>query len=87
MAEQLYKVGYTTGGSEERAEQLSAATGVPLSFVVVKSWFHPNAAALETEVHMMLAPYRLNDGREFFQASFEVIKKIVENVIKRTAEN
>lgn len=87
MAEQIYKVGYTSGSSDDRAEQLSAATGVPLSFIVVKSWSHPNAAALETEVHMMLAPYRLNDRREFFQATFKVIENMIESVIARTSTN
>lgn len=85
MAEQIYKVGYTSFNSNDRAKQLSSATGVPLSFIVVKSWQHQNAAALETEVHMMLAPYRLNDAREFFQASFETIESIIERAISRTA--
>ncbi len=85
MIEPIFKVGYTDGDSNQRAEQLSSATGVPLSFVVVKSWRHPNASALETEVHMMLAPYRLNDGREFFLAEFSVIENIIEMTIERNA--
>jgi hypothetical protein len=83
MKETIFKVGYTDGDSSKRAEQLSSSTGVPLSFVVVKSWRHPNAAALETEVHMMLSPYRLNDGREFFLAAFSVIESIIEVAIER----
>lgn len=83
MKETVFKVGYTEGSSKDRAQQLSSATGVPLSFVVVKSWKHVNAAELETEVHMMLSPYRLNDGREFFLAKYGVIENIVEAVIKR----
>jgi len=83
MKETIFKVGYTDGDSTQRAEQLSSTTGVPLSFVVVKSWQHPNAAALETEVHMMLSPYRLNDVREFFLAKFSVIENIIETVIER----
>jgi len=83
MKESVFKVGYTEGSSKDRAQQLSSATGVPLSFVVVKSWKHANAAELETEVHMMLSPYRLNDGREFFLAKYGVIENIVETVIKR----
>lgn len=83
MKETVFKVGYTDGSSSDRAKQLSSATGVPLSFVVVKAWKHTNAAELETEVHMMLTPYRLNDGREFFLAKYSVIENIVETVLKR----
>lgn len=83
MKDTIFKVGYTDGDSAHRAGQLSSATGVPLSFVVVKSWQHPNAAALETEVHMMLSPYRLNDGREFFLAKFSAIENIIETAIER----
>lgn len=84
MKEQIYKVGFTSGDSFERAQQLSSATGVPLAFVVIKKWRHTDARKLETEVHMMLSPYRINDSREFFMARYDVIEKIVESVIART---
>ncbi|MDO8207882.1 MAG: GIY-YIG nuclease family protein [Gallionella sp.] len=84
MKEQIFKVGFTSGTSIERARQLSSATGVPLAFTVVKQWRHKDARKLETEVHMMLSPYRLNDGREFFMAKYDVIEKAVESAIKRT---
>ena len=83
MKEAIYKVGYTDGISSDRAKQISSATGVPLSLLVVKSWKHPNARALETEAHMMLAPYRMNKSREFFSAEFDVINNIIESVIAR----
>jgi len=85
MKEQIYKVGFTNGDSIERAQQLSSATGVPLAFVVIKRWRHADARKLETEVHMMLAPYRMNDGREFFMATYDAIEEIVESVIARTS--
>lgn len=87
MKETIFKVGFTEGDSYERAKSLSSVTGVPLSFVVVKTWQHPDAEALETEVHMMLAPYRINDGREFFLARFDKIEKIIEATIVRTSGN
>lgn len=83
MMEKVFKVGFTTGSSQSRAEQLSAATGVPLSFVVVKAWSHEKASELETDIHMMLAPYQINDSREFFEVDFETIEEIVEQVLKR----
>ncbi|MFZ6676799.1 GIY-YIG nuclease family protein [Undibacterium sp. Tian12W] len=84
MKEQIFKVGFTDGDSSERAIQLSSATGVPLAFLVIKKWRHAQARKLETEAHMMLAPYRLNDSREFFLASYDAIEKIIEFVITRT---
>ncbi|ACT48810.1 GIY-YIG nuclease family protein [Methylotenera mobilis] len=86
MKEQIFKVGFTTGDSNERAQQLSSATGVPLAFVVIKKWRHANAKKLETDVHMMLTPYRLSDSREFFMVTYDVIEKIIESVITRTAD-
>jgi hypothetical protein len=50
--------------------QLSSETGVPVAFVVARSWAHANARALEAEAHAMLAPYRINDRREFFARRF-----------------
>ena len=84
MKEQIFKVGFTSGSSTERASQLSSATGVPLAFSVVKIWRHKDARKLETEVHMMLSPYRINDRREFFMAKYDAIEKVIESVLKRT---
>lgn len=85
MKEQIYKVGFTDGDSVERAQQLSSATGVPMAFAVIKTWRHAEAKRLETEVHMLLAPYRINDAREFFLASYDSIERIIESVIARTS--
>lgn len=84
MKDQIYKVGFTKGDSTERAKQLSSETGVPLAFTVIKKWKHMDARKLEAEVHMMLAPYRINDNREFFSVTYDAIEKIVDSVIART---
>lgn len=84
MENQIYKVGWTSGTAENRAKELSSATGVPISFVVVDSWKHKDAEALEKSVHAMLDPYRINDRREFFQANYRTIKKIIETEIERS---
>ena len=83
MNEQVFKVGYTSGKSIDRAKELSRATGIPLTFIVVRSWKHTKPAALEKEIHIMLAPYCINGRREFFYASFEKINKIIEGVLQR----
>jgi hypothetical protein len=84
MRDEIYKVGWTAGSAEERAKELSAATGVPVSFAVVDFWAHADPKALETNIHAMLTPYRINDNREFFKAEYPVIKRIIEAEISRT---
>ena len=83
MKDEVYKVGWTAGTAEERARVLSTATGVPSSFVVVDSWPHEDAEALEKNVHAILDPYRINESREFFQADYTKIRELIETQIKR----
>jgi len=83
MQEEVYKVGWTSGAAKDRAKQLSSATGVPLAFVVVESWSHADAEVLETEVHAILSPYRLNTQREFFQLEFKALRRLIETTIDR----
>ncbi|WP_081505945.1 GIY-YIG nuclease family protein [Azospirillum lipoferum] len=85
MQEQIYKVGWTSGTAKQRAKELSSATGVPVSFVVVSYWKHEDPEALEKNVHAMLSPYRVNDAREFFLVDYRKIKKIIESEIERAA--
>ena len=84
MKEEVYKVGWTSNSAEERARELSAATGVPLSFAVVDAWKHDDPEALEKGVHAMLSPYRLNEGREFFRLKYTELKAIIETEIIRS---
>jgi hypothetical protein len=85
MKDEIYKVGWTSSTAEQRAKELSSATGVPSSFAVVASWKHPDPEGLEKGVHAMLTPYRVNEAREFFQASYASIKSIIEAEIARTS--
>jgi hypothetical protein len=84
MKDEVYKIGWTSGSAEQRAKELSAATGVPLSFVVVHSWQHPDPKALESGVHAILNPYRLSEGREFFRLEYPKLKELIESEIART---
>ncbi len=84
MKDEIYKVGWTSGTADQRAKELSSATGVPSAFVVVADWYHENAGELEVSVHAALAPYRLNASREFFQVNYETLKKIIEAQIARS---
>jgi hypothetical protein len=84
MGDEVYKVGWTSGTAEQRAKELSSATGVPSSFVVVEAWRHTDPEGLERSVHAMLSPYRVSDSREFFQVKYATIKRIVEAEIARS---
>ncbi|MDE8347369.1 MAG: GIY-YIG nuclease family protein [Acidocella sp.] len=84
MEDQVYKVGWTSDSAEERARELSSATGVPIPFAVVEVWQHPDPGALEKGVHAMLDPYRLNEGREFFKLTYPELKAIIETEIARS---
>ncbi|MFK0277406.1 GIY-YIG nuclease family protein [Ensifer sp. NPDC090286] len=84
MREEVYKVGWTSATAEERASQISSATGVPNSFIVVEHWQHPDPEALEKNVHALLDPYRLADNREFFKLDFPSLKSLIEQEIART---
>lgn len=84
MQDEVYKVGWTSNSAEQRARELSTATGVPMSFAVVDAWPHDDPEALEKGVHAMLDPYRLNAGREFFKLKYPDLKAIIEAEIRRT---
>lgn len=86
MKDEIYKVGWTSGDAQERADQLSAATGVPISFVVVDSWQHTDAEKLEKDIHAMLAPYRIAPNREFFHVSYEVLSKVVKDTLAKNSQ-
>ena len=78
MENDIYKVGWTSRTARERASELSSSSGVPKSFIVVDSWQHTDPEGLEKNIHAMLDPYRVNDRREFFNAPYQTIKKIIE---------
>ena len=76
----LYKIGYTKNTPDERAKQISNATGVALPYKVEWAFHCDNGFNLEQEVHHKLGEYRVNGNREFFQISLEEAKKNVEEL-------
>ncbi len=78
--EGLIKVGMTTLEPEERARQLSGATGVPTNFVVAYKRYVNDCMRAEKFVHTYLESkgYRINPKREFFSAPItEAINAII----------
>lgn len=99
-AEGLVKIGKTTKDPEERARELSAATGVPTPFVVVYKAFFQDCASAETFVHTLLINQRLSSNKEFFRTSVtEAVNAIIQaekrfniesgsdNIIEKKLEN
>ena len=76
----LLKIGYTKNTPDERAKQISNATGVALPYKVEWAFHCYNGFNLEQEVHHKLGEYRVNGNREFFQISLEEAKKNVEEL-------
>lgn len=73
-----YKVGMTRRPPHQRAEELSAATGVPMPFKVVYYAEVENPVAVERHVHSVLDDYRA-EGREFFRCRLALILEVIRN--------
>ncbi len=65
-----FKIGLTTHSPEDRARELSRATGVVQPYEVVYSVAVDNCAAAERLVHQKLAQYRI--AKEFFELPLSV---------------
>ena len=78
-----YKIGYTKKNPEERAKQISNATGVIVPMVVEWAFHCYNGFALEQEVHNKLDAYRVSNQREFFQISLDEARQTVEEIGSR----
>ena len=79
----LVKIGFTDKTPDKRAEQVSRGTGVPVKFSVEYAFRCFNAHALEYEVHKYLAPYRVNNDREFFQLTVDEAKEAIQKLGQR----
>ena len=76
----ILKIGYTNNTPEERAIQLSNATGVPLPYEVQYAYSCWNGLEMEKDVHERLHEYRLSNQREFFQVDFEEAREVIEEI-------
>jgi tetratricopeptide (TPR) repeat protein len=63
----VVKIGKTQRNPDERAKELSSATGVPTPFVVVYQSLFQDCDKAELFIHTRLDKYRLSENREFFQ--------------------
>ena len=68
---------------DERAKQISNATGVIVPMKVEWAFNCYNGFALEQECHHKLEMYRVNNNREFFQMPLDEAKQTIEELGKR----
>ncbi len=76
----LVKIGKTTKNPDERAKELSSATGVPTPFVVVFYKEFKNCSLAEQQIHKFLEDNgcRINDNREFFNIPINEAIEVVQ---------
>jgi hypothetical protein len=80
----LVKIGRTSRSPEERAQELSTATGVPLPFLVAYESLVSDSTRAEALIHEELSSqgYRTNPSREFFEVPLKVAVSIVDRICK-----
>ncbi len=71
----LVKIGMTHEDPEDRAKELSSATGVPYPFRVVISKRVVNPREKEHAIHELLSAlgFRINEKREFFNCALGIV--------------
>lgn len=75
----VVKIGKTQRNPDERARELSSATGVPTPFIVVYQAYFNDCDKAEMFVHTKLERYRVANNREFFQVAIHVaVDSIIE---------
>jgi len=78
----LIKVGKTERDPEDRAQELSAATGVPTPFVVAFKIYVNDCSKAEGMLHVMLEKkgYRVSENKEFFNAPLDEVIESMFNI-------
>jgi len=76
----MVKIGMTVRDVDERAKEISGATGVPTPWVPVYSFQCFNSYKLEQEIHSYLDAIRVNANREMFAMSSTDAIKIVKQL-------
>ena len=74
LPKEYLKIGYTKLKPEERATQISSATGVPTPYKVEWAYKCFNGEMVERMTHEKLKAFRVNNRKEFFHISLEEAK-------------
>lgn len=78
----VFKVGLTTKTTNERASQLSSASGVIDHFHVMEEWQVNDCKLAEKIIHEHLDKYRVTNRREFFKCEYKEIFKVIHEVVE-----
>lgn len=73
----LFKIGHTKHNVDDRAKEVSRATGVPIPFEVEWAFNCYDSEVLEKEIHRALDSYRYSSNREFFEISLKEAKETI----------
>jgi len=75
-----YKIGWTSGLPEDRADQLSSETGVLHPFKVEYSKKFKDAENVEKKIHQHFNEYRVRKNKEYFDLDIKKIKIYIEGI-------
>ena len=73
----LFKIGHTKNNVDDRAREISRATGVPIPFEVEWAFNCYDSEVLEKEIHRAFDSYRYSSNREFFEISLKEAKETI----------
>ncbi len=82
----LLKIGKTTRTAEERAAEISSATGVPTKFLVAYEDFVEDCDLAERRIHTALSQYRYGKDREFFSLKLKDALPVIISAIEQVDE-
>lgn len=85
----MIKLGCTTKDPQERAKELSAASGVPTPYVLAYHRYVRDPFQVEAFLHRKLEYCRVNDSREFFKIPLHKAIELIdtfEEVVARDDE-
>lgn len=75
-----YKIGWTTGLPEDRADQLSSETGVLHPFKVMYSKQFKDAEKREKQIHKHFNEYRVRKNKEYFDLDLKKIINYIDSI-------
>ena len=73
----IFNIGFTTNHPRARMEQLSSATACPTEFDMLACFGTEDPKQIESTIHEVLRPYRINPSREFFSAPAEKVLEAI----------
>ena len=76
----MVKIGMTTSTPDQRARQISAATGVATPWIPVYSFSCYRSDLLEAEIHEHLHYCRVNTHREMFKIDSHTAQHVIEEL-------